>query len=53
MPPNVLTRVSDYVPEIIDFIKRIIDNGYGLLIKILLFNFRMNEMNSLIVFLKL
>lgn len=29
MPPNVLTRVSDYVPEIIDFIKKIIDNGYG------------------------
>lgn len=29
LPPNVLTRVSEYVPEIIDFIKKIIDNGFG------------------------
>lgn len=27
MRPNVLTRVSEYVPEIIEFIKRIIENG--------------------------
>lgn len=25
--PNVLTRVSEYVPEIITFIEKIIDNG--------------------------
>ncbi|KAI7935855.1 hypothetical protein MJO28_016726 [Puccinia striiformis f. sp. tritici] len=28
-PPTVLTRVSDYIPEIIEFIKKIIDRGYG------------------------
>ncbi|KAF6212400.1 hypothetical protein GE061_012922 [Apolygus lucorum] len=28
-PPDVLTRVSEYVPEIVDYIKVIIDNGYA------------------------
>ncbi|KAF7407691.1 hypothetical protein HZH66_002228 [Vespula vulgaris] len=27
--PNVLTRVSEYVPEIIKFIQKIIDNGFA------------------------
>uniref|UniRef100_A0A8D2JI05 Cysteine--tRNA ligase, cytoplasmic n=1 Tax=Varanus komodoensis TaxID=61221 RepID=A0A8D2JI05_VARKO len=29
LPPDVLTRVSEYVPEIVDFVQRIVDNGYG------------------------
>lgn len=29
LPPNVTTRVSEYVPEIIDFVDRIIANGYA------------------------
>ncbi|XP_061178212.1 cysteine--tRNA ligase, cytoplasmic-like isoform X1 [Saccostrea echinata] len=29
LPADVLTRVSDYVPEIVDYIKKIITNGFG------------------------
>jgi cysteinyl-tRNA synthetase len=29
LPAHVLTRVSEYVPEIIKFIEKIIENGYG------------------------
>ncbi|NXC17844.1 SYCC protein, partial [Corythaeola cristata] len=29
LPPDVLTRVSEYVPEVVDFVKKIVDNGYG------------------------
>ncbi|SCU99373.1 LAME_0G02916g1_1 [Lachancea meyersii CBS 8951] len=29
LPPSVTTRVSEYVPEIVDFVKKIIDNGYA------------------------
>ena len=29
LPPDVLTRVSEYVPEIVDFVKKIVSNGYG------------------------
>ncbi|KAK2157413.1 hypothetical protein LSH36_192g03015 [Paralvinella palmiformis] len=28
-PADVLTRVSEYVPEVIAFVKQIVDNGYG------------------------
>ena len=30
MTPDVLTRVSEYVPEVIDYVKTIVDNGFGL-----------------------
>ncbi|CCF58022.1 hypothetical protein KAFR_0D03740 [Kazachstania africana CBS 2517] len=29
LPPSVTTRVSEYVPEIVQFVKDIIDNGYA------------------------
>lgn len=29
LPPDVLTRISEYVPEVVDFIKKIIDNGFA------------------------
>ncbi|MCJ8747277.1 hypothetical protein PDJAM_G00151540 [Pangasius djambal] len=29
LPPDVLTRVREYVPEIVEFVKKIVDNGYG------------------------
>lgn len=29
LPADVLTRVSDYVPEVTDFVQKVIDNGYG------------------------
>ena len=28
-PPDTLTRVTEYVPEIVTFVEKIIDNGYG------------------------
>lgn len=27
MRPHILTRVSEYIPEIIEYIKKIVDNG--------------------------
>ena len=27
LPPDVLTRVSEYVPEIVDYVQQIIDKG--------------------------
>jgi cysteinyl-tRNA synthetase len=27
--PDILTRVSEYVPEIVDYVQKIIDNGYA------------------------
>ena len=29
LPPDALTRVSEYVPEVIAYVQRIITNGYG------------------------
>uniref|UniRef100_A0A8C7NFB6 cysteine--tRNA ligase n=1 Tax=Oncorhynchus mykiss TaxID=8022 RepID=A0A8C7NFB6_ONCMY len=29
LPPDILTRVSEYCPEIVDFVKKILDNGFG------------------------
>lgn len=29
LPADVLTRVSEYVPENVDFVQKIIDNGFG------------------------
>ncbi|KAF8376287.1 cars-1 [Pristionchus pacificus] len=29
LPPNILTRVSEYVPEIVSFVEEIISNGYA------------------------
>nr|XP_061811082.1 cysteine--tRNA ligase, cytoplasmic-like isoform X1 [Nerophis lumbriciformis] len=29
LPPDVLTRVSEYVPEIVEFVKKIVSNGFG------------------------
>lgn len=29
LPPDVVTRVSEYVPEIVEFVKKIINNGYA------------------------
>lgn len=28
-PPDVLTRVSEYMPEIVEYCQRIVDNGMG------------------------
>lgn len=29
LPPDVVTRVSEYVPEIVDYVEKIIDEGFG------------------------
>jgi len=29
LEPDVLTRVSEYIPEIIDYVNKIIENGYA------------------------
>ncbi|XP_072235975.1 cysteine--tRNA ligase, cytoplasmic isoform X2 [Leuresthes tenuis] len=29
LPPEILTRVSEYVPEIVEFVRKIVANGYG------------------------
>jgi len=30
LPADILTRVTEYVPQIVDFVKKIIDNGGSL-----------------------
>lgn len=29
LPPDTITRVSEYVPEIVSFVQRIVDNGFA------------------------
>ena len=29
LPPDVLTRVTEYVPEIVQYVQKIIQNGYA------------------------
>lgn len=29
LPPDVLTRVSEYIPEVIEYVQKIIDQGFG------------------------
>lgn len=29
LPADILTRVTEYIPEIIEYVQKIIDNGYG------------------------
>ncbi|KAM4596042.1 cysteine--tRNA ligase, cytoplasmic isoform 2-T2 [Fundulus diaphanus] len=29
LPADVLTRVSEYVPEIVEFVRKVVSNGYG------------------------
>ena len=29
LPADVLTRVSEYVPEIVEFVQKVIQNGYA------------------------
>lgn len=29
LPADVLTRVSEYVPEIVEFVQKVVSNGYG------------------------
>uniref|UniRef100_A0A0N5AZC4 cysteine--tRNA ligase n=1 Tax=Syphacia muris TaxID=451379 RepID=A0A0N5AZC4_9BILA len=33
LPPDVLVRVSEYIPEIIQYVQKIVDNGYGYVAK--------------------
>lgn len=29
LPPDATTRVSEYVPAIVDYVKKMVDNGSG------------------------
>lgn len=29
LPADIVTRVSEYVPQIVDYVKKIIDNGFA------------------------
>ncbi len=33
LPPDVLTRVSEYVPEVVEYVQKIIDNGYAYVLR--------------------
>lgn len=33
MPPTVITRVSEYIPEIVAFVAKIVENGFGYVTK--------------------
>ena len=28
-PPDVVTRITEFVPEVVDYIKKIIENGFA------------------------
>lgn len=46
MIPDVLTRVSEYVPEVIDYVKKIVDNGFGL---VLLYDYNVHSHKIMLV----
>ena len=29
LPPDVITRVTEYIPEVVEYVQKIVANGYG------------------------
>ena len=48
MVPDVLTRVSEYVPEVIEYVRTVVDNGFGLVTQsfwmVIMYNIGMRQM---------